>query len=245
VTEAFAVGQTVRALGAREGEIVYGPVTSTFNTYSGYVVTVDGSDRWYKASDLEAIPETPTFAIGDEVTHRTYGPGVVAFGPFKHTTGPDHYLMVDEGGCHILSSPDALKAVEPEPLKVGDRVRVVRDDIVNDTGKYVGKVGVLRSIDRGRLKYLVRFGDGQAAHGDVDNGHWFCEAVERVEDENTYTHDGVTYSLTGAYRDSDGDEWRFRRINGVVRAAAYGCEPDEDSQRADSALSRWAPFARI
>lgn len=240
----FEVGQKVRVFGTRDGEIVYGPASSTFGGYEGYVVNVDGTDKWQKAADLEAVPTRPTFAVGDVVTlaTRAGAKATVEYGPYD---GGDVYVvkLVDEPADEYVprtfnAMAHVMQPAMDDGIKVGDRVRVLKDDPVLSTGRFVGKIGTVLSVGgsaREELKYRLDFGSTV----------WWVEAVERVIEEDTYTHEGVTVSLTGAYRDRDGDEWRFRRIGDDVRANAYGYEPDEDSQVADGPLSRWAPFTRI
>jgi len=62
-----------------------------------------------------------TFGIGAKVQHRTFGAGEVAFGPFDHSTGPNHYLIKQEGGKHALVVEDGLSPAAK--FKVGDRVK--------------------------------------------------------------------------------------------------------------------------
>lgn len=62
------------------------------------------------------------FKVGDKVEHRTFGAGEIVFGPFDHSTGPDHYLMKqDYNGAHALAVGDAMKPAAK--FKVGDRVK--------------------------------------------------------------------------------------------------------------------------
>ncbi|MEV4037695.1 phiSA1p31-related protein [Streptomyces umbrinus] len=62
-----------------------------------------------------------SFAVGAKVEHRTFGAGEVAFGPFDHSTGPNHYLIKQEGGKHALVVAEALSPAAK--FKVGDRVK--------------------------------------------------------------------------------------------------------------------------
>ncbi|MEU1037661.1 phiSA1p31-related protein [Streptomyces sp. NPDC005907] len=204
----FEVGQKVRVFGTQDGEIVYGPATSTFGAYVGYVVNVDGTDKWYKAADLEAAPTLPTFAVGDEVTLTTR-PGAratVEYGPFD---GRDVYVvkLVDKPADPEVQTFTALANImkpADDGIKVGDRVRVLKDDPVLSTGRFVGKIGTVLAVGgsaREELKYRLDFGSTV----------WWVAEVERVDDADTCTHDGVTYDLTATYRDKDGDDWKLRR----------------------------------
>lgn len=62
------------------------------------------------------------FKVGDKVTHRTWGAGEVAFGPFKRDGVENHYLMrQDRDGEHRLAEDDAMTLAAK--FKVGDWVR--------------------------------------------------------------------------------------------------------------------------
>ncbi len=80
-----------------------------------------------------------------------------------------------------------LTAVQPvtetRTPKVGDTVRIVKDDAVTRPGEYVGLVGTL-TIDDGtgaHNRYKVQFGDGSGRHGDKVNGAWCVPEVEVVD----------------------------------------------------------------
>ncbi|MET7939674.1 phiSA1p31-related protein [Streptomyces sp. NPDC005302] len=215
----FKAGDKVKHLERGEVEITYGPYTNSWGAERYLVRLANGRETATDPGTLAVIPETPKFAVGDKVEHRTFGAGEVAFGPFDHHSGADTYLMRDAEGKHSLSFAEALTKVEPAPLKVGDRVRVVEDDEYARTGEFVGKVGTLKTEydPNNRLRYLVEFGDGSGRHGDADNGTWKVASVERA-DENTYTHNGVTYDLSAKYTDRDNDVWTFVRFGDKVRA---------------------------
>lgn len=253
MTETFEIGQKVRVRGIVEGEITYGPFSSTFGAYTGYVVRIGETEELQKERDLSAIPVTPRFAVGDVVTLTTSGAkATVEYGPFDDR---DVYVVKL---VEAPADPDAVRtfttlasAVKPlEPVRVGDRVRVVEDDPDNRTGEYVGKIGIVDSIcldSFDGLPYVVRFGNGTGAHGTPD-GKWCVKAVERVEDvedEDTYTHDGVAYDLTATYRDSDGDVWRLARIDGVIRAQAYGLPATAQSRIFDEVTTAYGPLTRV
>jgi hypothetical protein len=132
---------------------------------------------------------------------------------------------------------------EPEPIKVGDRVRVVADDPEIRTGEYVGKVGLVATIGnrvRRELVYRISFPDGD---------YWWVADVERVTDENTYTHDGVTYDLSAKYRDKDGDEWTFTDRgfgpDGTPNGAMNGYAGGNYSYTLGYAAQKYGPLARI
>jgi hypothetical protein len=250
VSAAFEVGQKVTHSIRGSVEIAYGPYTNTVGS-ACYVMRLEGGrEVSVQADTLSAIPEPPKFAVGDKVTSDGSlrgKEGVLVAGPFVSRFQGDHFWVADVNGLHYTPKEDDLRQLpEPAPIKVGDRVRVVKDADGIRSGWYVGLVGVVERIDStGQLPYLVRFGDGSGRHGDKPNGRWYCESVERVEDENTYTHDGVTYDLTARYRDNDGDVWKFKRIDGTVR----GNYTDRPVEHWDSTLTSvadsYGPLTRV
>lgn len=246
--ETFEVGQTVKHRARGDVEVTYGPFIGIFGDGRYLVRQEDGREVMVSPARLSAIPEPPKFAVGDVVKLRTRGGAraTVEYGPF------------DDGDVFVVKLVDAtsdpartftasasVMEAEPEPIRVGDRVRVLDDD-GGGRHRFNGKIGTVKEVNGTHvdLPFLVQFGDGRGSHGDL-NGRWHCGAVERVADGDVYVHDGVTYDLTAKYRDSDGDVWRFARFGDTVRAAAYGEDPAEYSQLADGVLSRWAPFTRV
>lgn len=213
MTETFEVGQRVRVSGAADGEIIYGPFPSTYGTFTGYVVRIGGTERLQRERDLSAIPEPPKFAIGDKVTVSASQPdGSIVAGPFKNRWNAGETLWVVEGtdGLHSMPAERLLtKVVEPEPasVKVGDRVRVIAASYADETHGEVGtalEVDSREEFDDIRHPFYVDLGDGTTV---------YASAVARMGDEDTYTHNGVTYDLSAKYRDRDGDVWRFQRMS--------------------------------
>ncbi len=253
MSDVFEVGQKVRYRG-EEVTITYGPYTSSLGLTRYLVKDADGAELPTRDYDLTAIPTSPAFVVGDTVTLATRPGGMpytVEYGPFDDR---DVYVVrrVDEP-----TDPDdvrtftalagVMRKVEAPAVKVGDRVRIVKDSDGIRSGEYVGLVGTLERVDEGaELAHLVRFGDGSGTHGDKVNGRWWCERVEPVTDENTYEHDGVIYDLTARYRDRDGDVWRLKRINGVVRARWDGEDsPTTDSNTLATVAGTWGPLTRV
>jgi hypothetical protein len=245
VTETFEVGQKVRVSGVAEGEITYGPFPSTYGTFTGYVVRTGETERLQRERDLSAIPETPKFAIGDVVTVRTRGArATVEYGPFDDR---DVYVVklvdepTDSDDARTFTALASVLKADTE-IKVGDRVRVVKDDPEIRTGEYVGEIGTVMDVGnalRDDLNYRIKLPLGRA---------WWVAEVERVTDEDTYTYDGVTYDLSGQYRDREGDVWRFARIDGTVRGT---CDEDGDAPvrvyhaTLERIVDDWAPLTRV
>lgn len=112
----FEVGQKVRTDDGEDGEITYGPFSSTYGTYTGYVVRTDAGERLQRAHDLVAIPEPPAFAVGDKVRTASGLVGVVDGGPFRarHTSGAVFWAVADEDGMHVTPFETALTKVVDE-----------------------------------------------------------------------------------------------------------------------------------
>ncbi|WP_406161071.1 hypothetical protein [Streptomyces canus] len=92
----------------------------------------------------------------------------------------------------ILALADEIDGgdVEAEAPKrapqVGDRVRVVKDDMNGfRRGEFVGLVGTLTRVSSYAPEgngFKVQFGDGFGRHGDKVNGTWNCTEVELVDE---------------------------------------------------------------
>ncbi|MEV7425188.1 phiSA1p31-related protein [Streptomyces sp. NPDC091212] len=242
--ETFKVGDKVRVLSGGYGKIMYGPTRSTYDTHTLFVVKQDDEeDRAFKSTDLEALP---AFAIGDTVKmYDETEPVEIIGGPFKNRYHTWFAVRTEIG--ETTASEGDLTAL-PDPIKVGDKVRVTNDD---GEHRFVGRIGMVVKLnsDASRLPYRVQFGDGRGSHGE-ENGHWNCVAVERVTD--TYEYEGVVYDLTARYQDSDGDVWFFKRmpdgaIRGSCRSAGSTYEPDihNFSETLEDAATTYGPLLKV
>lgn len=246
----FKVGDLVGHGSHGDGEITYGPV---LGAYGGERVIVKFSDG-ERAVNPNTIYRWPAFAIGDTVK-LSYDKRLVKLvaGPFKNQY--DDVIWVGEwpDGTHVFphegDSMEKVKTPDSRPIEVGDRVRVVVDDPDIQAGEFVGLVGVVD--DKSGSVYKVRFGDGTGRHGDKANGHWWVEKVERVADEGaeTETYDGIVYDLSARYRDTDGDYWTFRRINGTVRGNYRGIDVEAivsaHNETLAHAVREYGPLTRV
>ncbi|MFD5161011.1 phiSA1p31-related protein [Streptomyces hawaiiensis] len=237
MTDTFEVGQKVRHSTYGDGEITYGPFRSTFGEGAYLVRREDGIEKTWFGRFLSAIPETPTFSVGDVVTLATRADlrATVEYGPFDdrdvyvvkladEPTDPDE-IRTFTSMAHVMT-----KVADPEPIKVGDRVRVVKDDPETKPGVFNGRTGkVLDVLEGADLPYRVRLDDPSGLPS-WSADRWWVTDVERVTDESTYTHDGVTYDLSAKYRDTDGDVWEFtgKRRDGApcVTYTGYFDNPD-------------------
>ncbi|GAB1326935.1 hypothetical protein [Streptomyces sennicomposti] len=200
MSDVFEIGQKVKHASRGDVEVTYGPYDSPYGTR--YLVRLEtGKETHASAVTLSAIPETPKFAVGDKAKGAYSGTVyTIVAGPFDDN-GHVWYVTREPNGAVGHNSAADLEVVEPAPIKVGDRVRVVKDGPDERTGEFVGKVGKLIRDDGFSTSYLVEFGDGSGRHGDPENGRWWVAEVERVTDESadTYEHAGVTYDDTIEY----------------------------------------------
>jgi hypothetical protein len=204
VTE-FKVGDTVEHNGRRRGVLTYGPFQSvSFTSSEAFLLKEEGgAERVVRAGYLKALP---TFAVGDKIQHRTFGAGEVAFGPFVHSNGPGHYLIVNEEGKHLLSDSEALAAVPTAgPIKVGNIVRVLKDNAEFADVKAGDTFTVAEMMSGGRI----------AVHAPlrVGGNFWYFEpeSLEKVVDESAaFTYRGIAYEYGAAYRDREGDIFEFK-----------------------------------
>lgn len=215
-----------------------------------------------------------TFKVGDQVEHRTFGAGKIAFGPYLRDGSPDNYLMQQVDGEHRFVESEAMQLAAK--FKIGDKVSSYGDEYTLKAGPFIGHSapwyvvtadgvdyrageGTLSLIDEAtqeikvgdKVRVLIDNADGASvSKGDIftvksvysgeivtdmrsRRGSWFFQPanVERVDEPpvtaDTYTYDGVTYDLAAKYRDSDGDYWTFKRVDGVVRGY-YASTADRD-----------------
>jgi hypothetical protein len=185
----------------------------------------------------------PKFSVGDKITGPSCVPGTLTAGPFKRPDNSVFWVVEREGGYHAaVGEVFLMKTPEPEPVKVGDRVRVVEDDRYFDTGRFVGLVGTVTDIGESRTPYLVKFGDGD--HGEED-GQWYCAEVKRVTDEDVYEYDGVVYDLSAKYRDRDGDVWQFNRKRRGGVPNMYIDDEGNDWDTIESVYRSYGPLTRV
>lgn len=246
MTERFEVGQKVRHDSHGEVEVTYGPFVGAFGGTRYLIRTDSGREVTVSPHTLAAIPEPPKFAIGDKVT-AVGSEGALVAGPFvSKWTGTTFWVVEHADGRYSAPLEEALTKAADEPIKVGDRVRVVKDSDGYRAGEYVGLVGVVAEITPSDdLPYKVRFGDGSGEHGNSVNGYWFCAEVERITDEDTYEYAGVTYDLRARYRDREGDVWTFKRwTDGEVRGTWVGTINDY-SARLGEVVTDFGPLTRV
>ncbi|MGW1828860.1 phiSA1p31-related protein [Streptomyces tubercidicus] len=240
--QTFKVGST-----ARYGDDTVTIVGGVHVGYSEWYV-VKGQDGKEFPAAASGLTHIPAFAVGDEVTYTYGGGGKLVAGPFKSEHHDEPLWVVEKpNGTHMTPTQNSLTKVEaPGPIKVGDRVRVVKDDPEAKPGQFVGMVGTIYNVDEDELPYGVRFDGGQGA----PTLTWYVTKVEKLPapSADTFTHDGVTYDLAADYRDRDGDIWSFARVGDEVRGDfGYNRRDyiDADSQTLASAVRMYGPLTKI
>jgi hypothetical protein len=112
----------------------------------------------------------------------------------------------------------------PASVKVGDRVRVVRNAYDYEGNQHVGEVGTLRRIDEDDQPYKV-----ELAHSD-----WWCAEVERVDETPTFTAGDVGPLFLCESAPVNVDPARLA----VLEEARHFAGPDAD----DDAVLQYARF---
>ncbi len=172
------------------------------------------------------------FKVGDKVRHRSFGKGEIAFGPFEHYNGPDHYLMRDEDGKHVLVRGDAMAPAAK--FEVGDRVK-------SFAATYTVEAGPFFAPSEWYALKSDRTGD--VLHSDADG----LSLVAPEPAKNVAVVDGVTYDLSARYRDADGDVWSFERhADGEIRGD-FGDHPrvNQYSNTLRVVLANHGPLVRV
>ncbi|MFE0326300.1 phiSA1p31-related protein [Streptomyces sp. NPDC058960] len=101
------------------------------------------------------------FKVGDKVTHRTFGAGEVAFGPYLSAFGGTHYLMAGDGGKHYIVGTEEGELKPAAKFKVGDKVRGLYSGALYtiEAGPFFSEIGEW---------YATKDGDGHVDHNSAD-----------------------------------------------------------------------------
>ncbi|MFF1684473.1 MULTISPECIES: phiSA1p31-related protein [unclassified Streptomyces] len=242
--ETFKVGDKAEQTAHGKVEITYGPFTGSFGQRRYLVRIEDGREYAVATNTLSAIPEPPKFAVGDKVKADNIGlKGSLVAGPFMNRWDDEPFWVVEHpDGKHTTPREHILtKANEAEPIKVGDRVRVLRATFAEDDH---GQAGTITSTSE---TWRERRGDTHPYSVKLDRtgGEIYVAEVERIDDPNTYAHGGVTYDLSARYRDRDGDEWKFARIDGEVHGDfGEGACPTAEGRTLRNVVAMYGPLTR-
>ncbi|MFF3140416.1 phiSA1p31-related protein [Streptomyces sp. NPDC057927] len=242
MTETFEVGQKVQHDVRGELEVTYGPFRGLY-VHTAYLAKgANDTEILVKADALSAIPEPPKFAVGDKVTSTAAfrgEEGTLVAGPFAASYGVNDFWVMEVDGKHQAPVEATLTKVTESAIKVGDRVRVLAASYADDDHGKVGTalgVNSREEFDGIRHPFYVDLGDGNTV---------YASAVERVEDENAYTYNGVTYDLSAKYRDKDGDVWEFTRFGVLITGAMNGTPANDAHRTLDSVVDAYGPLTRV
>jgi hypothetical protein len=208
VTE-FKVGDKVEHNGRRKGELTYGPFQSVSLSGEAFLLKEeDGRERVVRAGYLTALP---SFAVGDEALYDGHRVKIEGGPVTGFTSGDVIYLFTFLEGPHTGSGAsrnvERLKAITaPEPIKVGDTVRVLRDN-AEFARVSAGDVFTVVELTGGRIAV-----DAPLRTDGGNRWYFDPESLEKVDQSaTTHVYNGITYDLTATYRDRDGDHWKLRR----------------------------------
>lgn len=183
-----------------------------------------GIPKLVSAGTLKAIPLRPKFSKDDFAIFEgqrvrllldiRQGAGAFAgqdMAFVEYVSGPEagraRSLLVTHLAPLSGPRPGPIRAaVSAAPIRVGDLVRVTKDDPDVCAGEFVGKIGRVIEINGpgSRLPYRVRFDADQGAR----HSEWNVKAVEHAGVRpRTVTIGLRPYDLGATYKDRDGDVW--------------------------------------
>lgn len=170
----FKVGDKVKSrTSGTLAEITYGPFMHA-GDQQAYVVSTGGREALWVENLIEAIPD---FKVGDKVTHRSFGEGEIAFGPYLTVGNPNSFYQLKVEGGHLRVTAEFMTLVPSDP--------------------------------------------------------------------NMHIHGGVTYDLSAEYADCDGDGWRLKEIDGVVRSAGRWDIVNPNSRTLAALVDTYGPLTKI
>ncbi|GGX26746.1 phiSA1p31-related protein [Streptomyces chryseus] len=230
----FKVGDKVEHDVRGKGEVTYGPYDSA-NNDGAYLVRF-GRREW--VSKAENLKPVAAFAVGDKAKMRGEAePVEILAGPYTNEYRT-WFTVKAAIGVTTAADSDLTPLPAPEPIKVGDKVRVLVDDADYAAVK-AGDVFTVRRVDAHQI----------VTNGDSWNGSWHFapKNVERVTEEpaDTSVHNGVTYDLAAKYKDRDGDVWRFERVAGTVRGGMGGDGITRYSDPLSTVVRNYGPLRKI
>lgn len=135
----------------------------------------------------------------------------------------------------IFTALDGAKDAEPAPLKVGDKIRILKRMPFSD--QRVGQVHTIESVG------TDSFRAGGWLWDLADEGVRWERMTSPAEDTSTLY--GVTYVMGAKYRDADGDVWTLGRVNGEERAAMGAAPTSAENRSLRSLLITYGPLTRV
>ncbi len=216
----FTVGTKVEHRTWGAGEIAYGPFLRDGHSDNYLMKQTDGEHRFVETDGLAPASK---FKVGDKVKGIYSGAEyTVEAGPFFNpsewyaTKGASGYTTNNRVGALLPVEPAKAEPAKDEPIKVGDVVRISRDNLQGADVKE-GDLLAVTHVSGSRTVVV------KAAPG-ARNPEWYFDPknVEKVSADKAAAHNGVVFDLTAKYRDGDGDYWTFKRVDGEVRGEFTG-----------------------
>lgn len=242
MTDTFAVGDKVtHNMTGMHGVVTYGPFNRRAGVPAYVVQRPDGTEAVWLAVRVTAAKHA--FAIGDraKIVSQTE-PVEIIGGPFKNRFHTWFAVHGNEVGDTTASENELTALPTPDPISVGDWVRVTADDPHNRTGEFVGKMGVV--IRLGHMSSQVPYRVSFDAEQDAPHDEWNVASVEKTTGE--YRYGGITYNLSAKYRDAYGDVWTLGRVGNIVAGATLPVgSPRSESPSLGHIVRKWGPLTRV
>lgn len=206
MTDTFKVGDKVKHSMFGEGKIAFGPFKDSSGNTDIYLMAQPGGTHF--TASAQRLTVVAAFTVGDKakgaVSGDTYD---ILAGPFPGYDG-DWYATKADGAAVARSIRAANLRPLPadEPVKVGDRVRVLRASYASYAH---GKTGVVLSTTKAWEGTTSSDVHTYEVRMDDNGGALYVAELEKISDAGTHTFRGTVYDLSAKYRDSDGDVWSF------------------------------------
>lgn len=143
--------------------VEFGPYQASASAFPRYLVK---GETYYSQHVEHDLALAPKFKVGDRVGFENFTDTYeIVYGPFETVGGPGRYLCKSDDGIHRYIHEDIMIPVDE--LKVGDRVRVVRElSYEPESFGVAGRTGTLLKIDVSDdgLPYKVDLGTGYSEY---------------------------------------------------------------------------------
>jgi hypothetical protein len=152
--------------------------------------------------------------------------------------GMTYYLYVGTGETFHVQTCDVSAYVPPAPpfpFKVGDRI----------CPNWAATEHIVVAVS-GTTAHLAYYDNGVVRPVNIDvRGGEAWKLVPSAEPAHTYTHEGVVYDLNAAYRDCEGDVWRFTGSVTANNTPGMECAEGPTKEPLDTVVDIWGPLTRV
>lgn len=173
-----------------------------------------------------------TFKVGDKVRHAWFDTVEVAYGPYTDMRGHTRYMVRVASGGEQPTSPEMMTALPA--FAVGDKAKMdgEREPVEILAGPYKNRYITWYTVK-------AEVGETTAAEDNLT-----------ALPADTFEYAGVTYDLTSAYRDRDGDRWRFSANplggDGTPRSQFRDrTEFEDDNYTLSKVVQKFGPLTKI